>query len=97
LFYVIVAVNSRIIDSLPPKFKAKVLEKISERLPLHVTANLIHDEGYWKRCCKSRWEICDVVQYGGSWKRMFFERYVELEKSTISFLYEEKQCAMVKC
>jgi len=83
LFYVIVAVNSRIIDSLPPKFKAKVLEKISERLPLHVTANLIHDEGYWKRCCKSRWEICDVVQYGGSWKRMFFERYVELEKSTI--------------
>ena len=78
------AVNSRIIDNLLPKHKLKVLSKISEKLPLSVTANLIQDEGYWERCSKARWEkgddpvarweICDVVQYGGSWKRMFFER-----------------------
>ena len=69
-------VNSRVIDKMLPKHKTKVLEKISDRLPLSVTANLIHDEGYWKRCCKGRWEVCDVVQYGNSWKRMFFERFV---------------------
>ncbi|XP_067939661.1 dynein regulatory complex subunit 5-like [Watersipora subatra] len=70
-------INSRIIDKLLPKHKVKVLEKISEKLPLHVTANLIQDEGYWKRCCKARWEICDVVQYGKSWKRMYFERNLQ--------------------
>lgn len=68
-------VNSKIIDRLLPKHKAKVLERISEKLPLQVTANLIQDDGYWKRCCKSRWDICDVKQYGNNWKRMFFERY----------------------
>lgn len=24
-----------------------------------------------------RWQICDVSTYGGSWKRMFFEKYME--------------------
>ncbi|CAB1342713.1 unnamed protein product [Coregonus sp. 'balchen'] len=42
-----------------------------------VTANLINDEGYWKRCCKQRWGLCDVSSYGHSWKRMFFERHLE--------------------
>ncbi|XP_019647867.1 PREDICTED: T-complex-associated testis-expressed protein 1-like [Branchiostoma belcheri] len=53
------------------------LEKISTNIPLKVTAHLISDEGYWQRCCKARWEICDVSQYGGSWKRMYFERNLE--------------------
>ena len=55
----------------------KVLEKISTSLPLKVTANLVEDEGYWQRCCRAKWNICDVSKHGGSWKRMFFERYLQ--------------------
>ena len=42
-----------------------------------VTANLIEDEGYWKRCCQANWETCDVSIYGESWKRMYFEKNFE--------------------
>ncbi|XP_078000294.1 dynein regulatory complex subunit 5-like [Glandiceps talaboti] len=65
------------LDELLPKYKTKVLEKISTDIPLKVVAHLVSDEGYWKRRCKARWEICDVSKYGGSWKRMFFERHLE--------------------
>lgn len=54
-----------------------VLEKLPSTLPLNITANLISDEGYWKRCCQSRWTVCDASDYGNSWKRMFFERHLE--------------------
>ena len=47
------------------------------KLPLKVTANLVDDEGYWQRCCKARWQICDVSAYGNSWKRMYFERNLQ--------------------
>lgn len=66
--------NSTILNSLLPKHRVKVLEKISTDLPLKITANLVEDEGYWKRCCKARWDICDVAAYGDSWRRMYFER-----------------------
>nr|XP_061806743.1 dynein regulatory complex subunit 5-like [Nerophis lumbriciformis] len=52
-------------------------EKLSPLLPLSVTANLIDDGVYWRRCCEQRWDICDVSHYGHSWKRMFFERHLE--------------------
>jgi len=54
-----------------------VLGRLPPSLPLHVTANLIEDQGYWSRCCLQRWAPCDVSHYGGSWKRMFFERHLE--------------------
>lgn len=42
-----------------------------------MTANLIEDENYWRRCCVQRWPVCHVEDYGGRWKRMFFERHLE--------------------
>ncbi|TSK58189.1 E3 ubiquitin-protein ligase rnf8 [Bagarius yarrelli] len=66
-----------IVEELLPKHQAFVLEKLPSSLPLTITANLISDEGYWKRCCQSRWRVCDTSEYGDSWKRMFFERYLE--------------------
>ncbi|XP_041721707.1 dynein regulatory complex subunit 5 [Coregonus clupeaformis] len=66
-----------ILEELLPSHKDYVLERLSPSLPLQVTANLINDEGYWKRCCKQRWGLCDVSSYGHSWKRMFFERHLE--------------------
>ncbi|XP_002734814.1 dynein regulatory complex subunit 5-like [Saccoglossus kowalevskii] len=65
------------LDELLPKYKTKVLEKISTEIPLKVVSHLVSDEGYWKRRCKARWEICDVSKYDASWKRMFFERHLE--------------------
>ncbi|XP_038654841.1 dynein regulatory complex subunit 5 [Scyliorhinus canicula] len=70
------------LNQLLEKHKRKVLAKISTNIPLQVTANLVSDEGYWKRCCLECWEVCDTSSYGGSWKRMFFER---LLKNIIEF------------
>ncbi|NXC37326.1 DRC5 protein, partial [Campylorhamphus procurvoides] len=66
-----------ILDRLLPEHQRKVLDRLSTSLPLAVTANLVSDEEYWKRCCTERWQLCDVSNYGDSWKRMFFERHLE--------------------
>lgn len=79
IFFVFIsfADNSDVLNKLLSKHQTKVLEKISVDLPLKVTALLVDDEGYWQRCCKARWEICDVSDYGGSWKRMYFEKNLQ--------------------
>ncbi|KAI5090711.1 T-complex-associated testis-expressed protein 1 isoform X2 [Silurus meridionalis] len=69
--------DNPILEELPPKHKASVLLKLPTTLPLTTTANLISDEDYWKRCCLKRWRLCDVSEYGNSWKRMFFECHLE--------------------
>ncbi|KAF5898632.1 E3 ubiquitin-protein ligase RNF8 isoform X1 [Clarias magur] len=69
--------DNPVVEKLLPKHKAFVLEKLPPSLPLSLTANLISDEGFWKRCCQSRWTVCDVSEYDDSWKRMFFERHLE--------------------
>ncbi|KAM7395193.1 hypothetical protein PAMA_006790 [Pampus argenteus] len=66
-----------ILEELTPSQKDFVQERLSPSLPLHVTANLIGDGVFWKRCCELRWDLCDVSHYGHSWKRMFFERHLE--------------------
>ena len=43
-----------ILKGLHPKDKQKVLEKIAPKIDVNVTAHLITDELYWKRCCKSK-------------------------------------------
>ncbi|XP_025104859.1 dynein regulatory complex subunit 5-like [Pomacea canaliculata] len=69
--------NSEILNKLLLKHQAKVLKKIATKLPLKITALLVDDEGYWKRCCQERWDVCDVSEYGNCWKRMFFERNLQ--------------------
>ncbi|XP_073348551.1 dynein regulatory complex subunit 5 [Pagrus major] len=66
-----------IFEDLTPIQKDFVQERLPTSLPLRVTSNLISDGVYWKRCCEQRWDLCDVSHYGHSWKRMFFERYLE--------------------
>ncbi|KAM9339229.1 dynein regulatory complex subunit 5 [Symphorus nematophorus] len=66
-----------IFEGLTPVQKDFVQENLSTSLNLHVTANLIPDGIYWKRCCVQRWDLCDVSHYGHSWRRMFFERHLE--------------------
>ena len=69
--------DNPVLDRLPPEDQRKVLARLPTGLPLTVTANLISDEGYWKRCCTERWPVCDISNHGGSWKRMFLERHLE--------------------
>ncbi|KAM9018971.1 dynein regulatory complex subunit 5 isoform 1-T4 [Ara ararauna] len=66
-----------ILDRLLPEHQRKVLDRLPTGLPLAITANLISDEDYWKRCCTKCWQVCDISNYGGSWKRMFLERHLE--------------------
>uniref|UniRef100_A0A8C6FJS8 Dynein regulatory complex subunit 5 n=1 Tax=Moschus moschiferus TaxID=68415 RepID=A0A8C6FJS8_MOSMO len=69
--------NNPILKQLLPEHQKKVLSHLSPDLPLAVTANLIDDESYWRRCCTQRWPVCHVDNHGGSWKRMFFELHLE--------------------
>ncbi|XP_026174454.1 dynein regulatory complex subunit 5 isoform X2 [Mastacembelus armatus] len=66
-----------IYEKLTPVEKDLIQERLSPSLPLDVTASMISDGVYWKRCCEQRWELCDVSHYGHSWKRMFLERSME--------------------
>lgn len=66
-----------IFEQLTPSQRDFVQERLSTSLRLNVTANLVSDGVYWKRCCEQRWDLCDVSNYGNSWKRMFFERHME--------------------
>jgi len=63
-----------ILEELPLRHKTKVLSNLSVDIPLIVSANLIADENYWERCCKTRWQVCDVSQHKNLWKRMYFEK-----------------------
>ncbi|KAK5852792.1 hypothetical protein PBY51_006632 [Eleginops maclovinus] len=64
-------------EALSPIQKDFVQETLSTSVPLHVTANLIIDGVYWKRCCEAQGGLYDLTHYGNSWKQMFFERQME--------------------
>lgn len=63
-----------LLHELQPAHKSKVLKQLPPDAPLEITAPLISDEGYWERCCHSRWELCDISEHRHCWKEMFFER-----------------------
>jgi len=67
-----------ILDELPnEKQKKLVLEALPVTLPLKVTANLISDENYWKRVCRSRWPLIMIErkEENQTWKQLFFENH----------------------
>ncbi|XP_006792651.1 dynein regulatory complex subunit 5 isoform X1 [Neolamprologus brichardi] len=66
-----------IYEDLTSSEKDFIQNRVSLSLPLHFAANVFPDGVYWKRCCEQKWKVCDVSNYGESWKRMFFERQLE--------------------
>ena len=66
-------------SAIPARFQTKVIEILPTDLPLEVTAPQIVDEYYWERCASERWKNCQVVEHGGSWKRLYLERNLEDE------------------
>ncbi|XP_021175410.2 dynein regulatory complex subunit 5 [Fundulus heteroclitus] len=69
--------EKQVFEKLAPDQQDLIQERLSPSLPLHVTANLVPDGLYWRRCCEQRWNVCDISHYGHSWKRMFLERHLE--------------------
>ncbi|NWV63085.1 DRC5 protein, partial [Malurus elegans] len=69
--------NNPILNYLLPEHQRKVVDRLPTSLPLTVTANIVSHEDYWKRRCLERWQVCEVSNYGDSWKRMYFERHLE--------------------
>ncbi|VDM16713.1 unnamed protein product [Hydatigera taeniaeformis] len=55
----------------------RVLDALPTDIPLKVVAPTISDEAFWQRMSLSRWPVIDVVKHGNSWKRAFFENYLE--------------------
>lgn len=66
--------NRPTLRGIPTRYINRVTELLPTTLPLEVTAPLIDDEGYWKRCALTRWECCQISDHGSSWKRLYFER-----------------------
>eukprot|EP00771_Trimastix_marina_P002693 gnl/Trimastix_PCT/3841.p1 GENE.gnl/Trimastix_PCT/3841~~gnl/Trimastix_PCT/3841.p1 ORF type:complete len:434 (-),score=105.07 gnl/Trimastix_PCT/3841:60-1340(-) len=52
-----------------------VIRHIPLTLDLSIAAPVIEDEGYWRRRCEKRWTV--NLHEVSSWKRYFFQRYVE--------------------
>jgi hypothetical protein len=69
--------HNPLLEELPIQYRRKVLDKLPPTVSLKVTSNLIHDENYWMKCCKHRWEVCNVAEHSGHWKRMFFEKHIQ--------------------
>lgn len=69
-----------VVSQLPKEFQQRVLDGLSADLPLDLAVKLIDDEKYWKRAARIMTnQVHDISKHGGSWKRLFFEKYVESE------------------
>ncbi len=66
-----------ILNSLSKKYKSIVLDKISTDTPLEITAHLIEEESYWKRCAMEKFKNCDVSKHRNNWKLLYFELYAQ--------------------
>ncbi|ORY69223.1 hypothetical protein LY90DRAFT_700333 [Neocallimastix californiae] len=62
-----------ILNSLSKKYKNIVLDTISTDTPLEITAHLIEEESYWKRCAQEKFKNCDISKHRNSWKLLYFE------------------------
>eukprot|EP00043_Microstomoeca_roanoka_P009797 m.93346 g.93346 ORF g.93346 m.93346 type:complete len:313 (+) comp14695_c5_seq1:215-1153(+) len=70
--------HSPIVDQLPPEFAQRVLDDLPVSLPLDLAMKIIHDDGYWKRAATAMSpQVHDVSKHGHSWKRLFFEKYIQ--------------------
>jgi len=69
--------NRPILKSLSKKYKNIVLDKISTDTPLEITAHLIEEESYWKRCAMEKFKNCDVSKHRNNWKLLYFELYAQ--------------------
>uniref|UniRef100_A0A8C7WQY9 T-complex-associated-testis-expressed 1 n=1 Tax=Oryzias sinensis TaxID=183150 RepID=A0A8C7WQY9_9TELE len=66
-----------IFEMLTAAQKEFLQERLSLSLPVQVTASVLPEGPYWRRCCQQKLAFCDVSVHGHSWKRMFLEKHLE--------------------
>ena len=66
-----------VLRELPEKYQAQLLGTLGTDVPLAVTAQLIDDDTYWKRCCVARWPMREARGPRGCWKQLFFESHLQ--------------------
>ena len=71
-----------------------VLDLLSTKEPVLLTAEKIPDEIYWKRCCNDILSNSDVSLHGNSYKRLFLER--TLQKSIETFVPQQTDLFDIK-
>jgi hypothetical protein len=72
-----ITIDMPIIDGIPAKYRPSVLLGISTDLPLTITAPLIPDEQYWKKCASEKFINCDPSRHNDSWKQLYMEKYAQ--------------------
>jgi hypothetical protein len=65
-----------VLKRIPTKYRDWIISSISTETPLSVAAPLIPDETYWERRSRLRFRLANVHEFGGSWKRLYFELHV---------------------
>lgn len=55
----------------------RVVDNLALDLPLDIAAVLIAGEGYWQRRAAARWNNCDTMPHGSSWKQLYMERNLQ--------------------
>ena len=69
-------VENPVLKNIPTKYRERIVQSISTETPLSIAAPLIPDESYWERRSKVRFKLANVDEYGGSWKRLYFELHL---------------------
>ena len=59
---------------IPKKFEEKFTSLLPTNHLLEITAPLIENESFWKRCALEKYENCQIAEHGLSWKQLFFEK-----------------------
>eukprot|EP00003_Mantamonas_plastica_P007763 TRINITY_DN1659_c0_g1_i17.p1 TRINITY_DN1659_c0_g1~~TRINITY_DN1659_c0_g1_i17.p1 ORF type:complete len:222 (+),score=78.20 TRINITY_DN1659_c0_g1_i17:97-762(+) len=65
------------LKDLIPKYRTKIVKALPISLPLELSSVEIEDELFWQRSAEHRWENNQVKEHGTSWKRLYFEKYVQ--------------------
>ncbi|KAL0233504.1 hypothetical protein PCE1_002019 [Barthelona sp. PCE] len=77
------------LDNVPEQYHDTIISLLSLSLPLDVVSKAIDNETYWERRCMHSFVNCDVSRHEGSWKTLFFERFlaevIETAKDVESF------------
>ena len=73
--------------SIPQELYHEIVSKLSVDISPLISARFVTDEGYWKRACYDKYpkHECHTADHGGSWRRLFFERFLTLQLESFQF------------
>ena len=69
-------------EKLEPKYMKEITSLLSLDIDPTISAQYVFDENYWKRACidKFGWHNCNIEEHGLSWKQLYLERHVQVNR-----------------